>query len=71
MVQSCPVSLVFLKMAKHNVNRMPVIESKNSHKIKGWITRSDVMRCYWMAKSKKIHQEYEETLFERYEGTMD
>ena len=29
-VQSCPVSLVFLKMAKHNVNRMPVIESKNS-----------------------------------------
>ena len=41
-----------------------------THKIEGWITRSDVMRCYWTGKSTKIHKEYEESLFERYEGTM-
>jgi hypothetical protein len=29
------------------------------------------MRCYWTAKSKKIHKEYEETLFERYEGEFE
>ena len=44
---------------------------KCAHKIKGWITRSDVMRCYWTAKSKKIHREYEEALFDRYEGEFE
>lgn len=66
-IRTCPISTVMLTMAKHNINRMPVISSKKAHHLVGWVTRSDVMNAYFKAKSNKVYEEAERELFEKLE----
>jgi len=61
--EDCPLSIAFLKMDEQHVNRLPVVESKDSLKLVGWITRSDVMSAYRKFKTRKRMQEEEEKLF--------
>ena len=63
-VENCPVSTAFLKMAELGINRFPVIDSKSSHQLVGWITRSDVMRAYRVHKKIRAQEKYEEQLFD-------
>ncbi|MFV2014372.1 MAG: chloride channel protein, partial [Candidatus Heimdallarchaeota archaeon] len=63
-VSSCPISTVMLTMSKYNINRLPVISSKKSHQLVGWVTRSDVMNAYFTAKANKMYEEAERELFE-------
>ena len=63
-VQDCPLSMAFLKMAEKGINRYPVIDKKGSHNLVGWLTRSDVMRAYRSSKKLKAQSQFEEELFE-------
>ena len=61
--EDCPLSIAFLKMDEQHVNRLPVVENKDSLKLVGWITRSDVMRAYRKYKTRKRMEEEEAKLF--------
>ncbi len=52
------VSEAFIKMLEKRVNRLPVVHSSDSTKMVGWITRSDIMRAYWISKYISTNEEY-------------
>ena len=52
------VSKAFLKMLEKRVNRLPVVRSQNSLDMVGWITRSDIMRAYWISKTLETNEEF-------------
>lgn len=52
------VSNAFLKMLEKRVNRLPVVRSQNSLDMVGWITRSDIMKAYWISKTLETNEEF-------------
>ncbi len=64
-IQEHPLSLAFAKMAKKNVNRLPVVTHNNPNQLVGWITRSDIMRIYLQKKSFNKTEEFEYQLLEK------
>ena len=53
-----------LSMARNKVNRLPVVD-RETNKLVGWITRSDLMKLYLEKKSKTKVDEFEMELLDR------
>lgn len=62
LLEHCPVSMVISVLAGRKINRLPIV---NYDKIlKGWVTRSDVIKIYLKHRHLEEQDKFERELFE-------
>lgn len=61
-LEHCPVSTLISIMAGRKVNRVPVVDMK--HTLRGWVTRSDVIKIYLKHRHLEEQDKFERELFE-------
>ena len=62
LLEHCPVSMVISVLAGRKINRLPIVD-KNKY-LKGWVTRSDVIKIYLKHRHLEEQDKFERELFE-------
>ncbi len=61
-LEHCPVSMVISVLAGRRINRLPLIDK--NHYLKGWVTRSDVIKIYLKNRHLEEQDKFERELFD-------
>ena len=61
-LEHCPVSMVISVLAGRKINRLPVVDQ--NHILKGWVTRSDVIKIYLRHRHLEEQDKFEKELFD-------